>query len=73
MVEVIDHGIGIDPLEQALVFNRFYRSSSLTGRGGYGLGLYLAKHIADAHGGAVELDSAPGQGSRFRLVLPVSS
>jgi signal transduction histidine kinase len=73
VVEVADHGIGIDHREQALVFNRFYRSPMLTGRGGYGLGLYLVKHIADAHGGAVELDSAPGQGSRFRLVLPVAS
>lgn len=71
-LEVRDRGIGIAPAEQEHVFQRFYRSPVATGRGGYGLGLFLVRHITEAHGGRVELESAPGAGSRFRLILPAA-
>jgi signal transduction histidine kinase len=71
VIEVEDQGIGIAAAELDRVFDRFYRGAGETGRGGYGLGLFLVKHAAEAHGGHVEVDSEPGKGSRFRVVLPV--
>jgi signal transduction histidine kinase len=54
------------------VFERFYRveKGRARSRGGTGLGLAIVKHVAEVHGGRVELDSAPGRGARFRIVLP---
>jgi signal transduction histidine kinase len=72
VIEVEDHGIGIDRSEIGHVFERFYRGKCQSGRGGYGLGLFLVKHTAEAHGGRVEVDSVPGAGSRFRIVLPTT-
>lgn len=71
MFEVEDHGIGIPVEEHEKIFQQFYRSRSSRGKGGYGLGLFLVRHIMEAHGGRVELDSDPGRGSRFRLLFPV--
>jgi signal transduction histidine kinase len=71
VVEVEDHGVGISKAEQSRVFERYYRAANGQGKGGYGLGLYLVRHIMDAHGGKAELESEPGRGSCFRLVLPV--
>lgn len=68
--EVEDHGIGVPADEHEKIFQQFYRSQTRSGKGGYGLGLYLVKHIMDAHGGRVEVESEAGQGSRFRLVFP---
>ncbi len=68
--EVEDHGIGVPADEQEKIFQQFYRSGTRSGKGGYGLGLYLVKHIMDAHGGRVEVESEVGRGSRFRLVFP---
>jgi two-component system, OmpR family, phosphate regulon sensor histidine kinase PhoR len=68
--EVEDHGIGIQADEHEKIFEQFYRSRTGSGKGGYGLGLYLVKHIMDAHGGRVEVQSETGRGSRFRLVFP---
>jgi signal transduction histidine kinase len=68
--EVEDHGLGIAPAEQERIFKRFYRVSNGSGKGGYGLGLFLVRHIMDAHGGRIEVDSEPGRGSRFRLMFP---
>lgn len=70
--EVDDHGIGIPPLERDKVFQRFYRSPGASGQGGYGLGLFLVKHIMDAHGGRVEVESQEGRGSCFRLMFPLN-
>ncbi len=70
VLEVADQGVGIDPADQARIFDRFYRSGQALGKGGYGLGLFLVRHIVEAHGGCVELESTPGAGSRFRLVFP---
>jgi signal transduction histidine kinase len=69
-VEVEDHGIGIPASERAKLFEQFYRAPGAAGQGGYGLGLYLVKHIMDAHGGSVEVESEAGRGSRFRLNFP---
>lgn len=69
--EVEDRGVGIPRAEHEKIFQRFYRVPGNTGQGGYGLGLFLVRHIMEAHGGSVELASEPGRGSRFRLVFPV--
>jgi signal transduction histidine kinase len=68
--EVEDRGIGIPADEREKIFQQFYRSGARSGKGGYGLGLFLVKHIMDAHGGRVEVQSEVGRGSRFRLVFP---
>jgi signal transduction histidine kinase len=69
--EVEDHGVGIPASEQQKIFERFYRIQNGSGKGGYGLGLFMVRHIMDAHGGRAEVESEPGRGSRFRLVFPV--
>jgi two-component system OmpR family sensor kinase len=55
------------------VFERFYRADPSRSRahGGSGLGLSIAASIAEGHGGRLELDTCPGEGSTFRLVLPL--
>jgi two-component system phosphate regulon sensor histidine kinase PhoR len=72
--EVVDTGIGIEPSEQARVFERFYRVDKARSRDvpGTGLGLSIVKHLVDGHGGSVELESWPGRGSTFRVLLPRS-
>jgi two-component system sensor histidine kinase MprB len=69
VVEVRDHGPGIAEEDLSLVFNRFYRSASARGMPGAGLGLAIVKQIADAHGGSVTAERAPGGGSVLRLRL----
>ncbi len=73
LVSVTDAGIGIPHAEQKKIFEKFYRaeSSLVHTTKGSGLGLALVRHIVEAHGGEVEVESAPGQGSRFTLVLPL--
>jgi len=72
-VRVRDSGLGISPEEQKEIFKKFVRgtSSKAAGVKGTGLGLAMVKHIVDAHGGALRLESAPGQGSTFSILLPV--
>jgi signal transduction histidine kinase len=70
IVEVEDRGVGIDEGEQKRIFDRFYRSAKGSGKGGYGLGLYMVDHISRAHGGRVVVRSTPGQGSTFRIAIP---
>jgi signal transduction histidine kinase len=69
-----DEGIGIPRDEQARIFDKFYRvgRSETQGRRGSGVGLALVRHIAEAHGGRVSVDSRPGEGSRFTLWLPLA-
>ena len=69
---VEDKGEGIPPEEHEKIFERFYRRGSELRREtqGVGIGLSLVKHIVEAHGGRVAVRSAPGQGSRFTIVLP---
>jgi signal transduction histidine kinase len=73
-LEVIDHGIGIPRQEQQKIFEKFYRVGDplVHNTKGSGLGLSLVRHIAQAHGGEVVVDSAPGQGSKFTISLPVA-
>jgi signal transduction histidine kinase len=70
-----DRGIGIPAAEHARIFEKFYRvgSSDTQGRRGSGVGLALVRHVAEAHGGAVTVESAPGEGSRFTLWLPLAA
>ena len=71
-IEVRDNGIGIAREHQPRLTERFYRVDGSRSRatGGTGLGLSIVKHVMQRHGGDLEIDSAPGQGSRFRLHLP---
>ncbi len=69
-LSVRDTGIGIEPLMQARVFERFYKTDRGRGQGGTGLGLAIVKHIALAHGGTVSVDSRTGRGSTFTILLP---
>ena len=73
-LEVADGGVGIPAEELPRVFERFYRVDKARGRaeGGSGLGLAIVKHVAENHGGRVEVESAPGAGSRFRVRLPAA-
>jgi PAS domain S-box-containing protein len=73
LFEVRDSGIGIPQGEQERLFERFFRSTAATKRAipGTGLGLGIAKAIVDAHGGAIEVESAEGIGTTFRVHLPV--
>jgi len=70
-ITVADEGIGIHPEEQAKIFEKFYRvgRSETQGRRGSGVGLALVRHVAEAHGGRVTVESRPGAGSRFTLWL----
>jgi two-component system phosphate regulon sensor histidine kinase PhoR len=71
---VEDHGIGISLENQQNIFKKFYRVSDalIHNTKGSGLGLSLVKHIMDAHGGRVIVQSQVGKGSRFRLVFPLN-
>jgi len=72
VVEVSDTGPGIPASEQDKVFRKYYRfSGTSAGVKGSGLGLAIVKAVVEAHGGSVELESEPGKGSTFRIVLPV--
>ncbi|MBX9601140.1 MAG: HAMP domain-containing histidine kinase [Bryobacteraceae bacterium] len=72
IIEVADRGIGISPAEQPRVFEKFFRSATGEVRAirGTGIGLSLAREIAAAHAGTIELESEPGAGSRFRIRIP---
>ncbi|NUR70753.1 MAG: HAMP domain-containing histidine kinase [Hamadaea sp.] len=72
-VTVRDHGIGLKPGEEKLVFNRFWRADPSRARqtGGTGLGLSIALEDARLHGGWLEAWGEPGQGAQFRITLPV--
>lgn len=69
-IEVQDQGIGIALGDQERVFGRFERAAPRQHFGGLGLGLYLAREIVEAHGGAIDLASAPGAGTTVTVLLP---
>jgi two-component system phosphate regulon sensor histidine kinase PhoR len=73
-VEVCDHGIGIEKADLPRIFEPFYRGrrGDMESVKGTGLGLALVKAAAEAHGGAVDVSSAPDNGSRFTLRLPLA-
>jgi two-component system sensor histidine kinase KdpD len=70
-VSVADRGVGIDPSEQSLIFERFYRARShAEGTAGTGMGLPISRSIIEAHGGKMDVTSQPGQGSVFTFTVP---
>jgi two-component system OmpR family sensor kinase len=71
-IEVRDRGIGIPAEALPAIFERFYRVDAARSpdRGGAGLGLALVQAVVTAHGGSVSVQSAPGQGSSFRVQIP---
>lgn len=73
VLEVQDHGPGLTPEQAERVFERFYRTdvARSRGNGGAGLGLSIVAAVVAAHGGTAEVDSAPGAGARFRVLLPL--
>ncbi len=74
-LEVIDRGIGIAREEQGKIFEKFYRVGDplVHTTKGSGLGLSLVRHIVQAHGGDVKVNSVPGEGSKFIIELPVEA
>jgi len=73
-LEVADHGIGIARRDQSKIFEKFYRAGDplVHNTKGSGLGLSLVRHITEAHGGEIAVESAPGTGSKFTLSLPLA-
>jgi signal transduction histidine kinase len=70
-VAVRDQGMGIAPADQERIFEQFERTAGVDQVPGLGLGLYIARQIAQAHQGRLEVRSSPGEGSEFRLSLPL--
>ncbi len=68
-IAVGDQGIGMDDETLSRAFDRYWRGRGI-GATGAGLGLYLVRRILEAHGGSVRVESSPGQGSRFTLIVP---
>jgi two-component system sensor histidine kinase BaeS len=73
VVEVRDTGRGIDASDLPHIFEHFYRADPARGGqdGGTGVGLTIAKKIIEAHGGTIQAESQPGQGSKFSIFLPI--
>ena len=71
LVSVTDTGIGISPDELPRIFERFYKADKSRSSEGSGLGLTISKHIIDAHGGNIWVESNEGKGSTFYFTLPV--
>ena len=72
VLEVADHGPGLTREQAEHAFERFYRADQARTTGGTGLGLAIVAALVAAHGGAVWVESAPGQGATFRIALPLA-
>jgi tetratricopeptide (TPR) repeat protein len=74
-IDVIDHGIGILEENRGQIFGKFFRVPGIENQKipGTGLGLTIVSHIAESHGGKVEVFSHPGEGSTFSLILPLEA
>ena len=75
VLQVADKGIGISPKEVPKIFQRFYQSENkvVSETRGSGLGLTLVKHITEAHNGRIQVESEPGKGSTFSVILPITN
>jgi signal transduction histidine kinase len=75
LIEVADEGLGIPSSELERIFEKFYRldPQQTRGVGGSGLGLYICRELVARMNGRLEVDSEPGQGSRFTVALPAGS
>lgn len=71
-IVVRDQGVGISAEDQLRIFKPFERAGTKDVREGLGLGLYIARQLAESHGGTLDVDSAPNQGAAFRLALPLT-
>jgi signal transduction histidine kinase len=69
-ISVRDEGIGVAPEELERIFGRFERAVSSREYGGLGLGLFLTRQIVEAHGGTIRVESQPGAGATFTVLLP---
>jgi two-component system, chemotaxis family, CheB/CheR fusion protein len=74
VVQVRDYGQGIDPEDISAIFDRFFQAEGATAarHDGLGLGLWIARAIVEQHGGTIEVDSTPGEGTTFTLKLPLA-
>ena len=72
-ISVRDNGPGISPEEQRMIFDKFGRAATGSSKPGAGLGLFIARSIAEAHGGSIDVDSAKGAGATFTVRLPVGA
>lgn len=70
MVEVVDTGVGIPTDHLGRIFERFHKEDAARSESGFGLGLSLVREIVRAHGGSIRVESAPDEGSTFRVILP---
>jgi signal transduction histidine kinase len=73
VLSVSDTGRGVPPEEIPLLFKKYWQHGSDTDKKGSGLGLFIVKSLVEAHGGKVEVESVPGQGTCFRVILPVAT
>jgi two-component system sensor histidine kinase KdpD len=72
-ISVADRGAGIEPLEQEMIFDKFYRGQGQRERiSGTGMGLAICRAIVDAHGGTIGVTSQQGHGSVFTFTLPIA-
>jgi PAS domain S-box-containing protein len=71
-IAVRDHGLGIAAEAQERIFERFERAAPAKQYGGFGFGLWAAREIVAAHGGEIQVTSAPGEGSTFMVELPLA-
>jgi two-component system phosphate regulon sensor histidine kinase PhoR len=72
-ISITDTGVGIMPEDLPRIFERFYKADRSRGGGGTGLGLAVARHAVEAHGGTISAASVPGQGSVFTFTVPAVS
>ncbi len=73
VVSVSDTGVGIPEDDLPRVFERFYKADRSRAGGGTGLGLAIAKHVVEAHGGRIWVESVEGRGATFRFTIPLAS
>jgi signal transduction histidine kinase len=73
VLRVTDHGLGIERDQQRRIFERFERAVATREYGGFGLGLWIARQVAEASDGRIDVQSEPGQGATFTVTLPLAT